>query len=139
MNNAMTMIAVGAILLEVLFWLPVFVSLYLVIRKGRGIKGKWLFIFLGPVMASTLLCLAIIAIALPMAFISIYLAPAFIQAYGHKPYWLPFAEFFGRYGGGGYFLIVIMVWIVLGTWLTIKIWPRWPKLFEALLYQPNLK
>jgi hypothetical protein len=139
MNNHMTLIAIGAVLLELFFWLPILVSLYLVMRKGRGIKGKWLFILLGPVMASTLLSLAAIAIALPIAFISIYIVPAFVQAFGYKPYWLPLAEFFSRYSPLSYFVIVVSVWIVIGTWLTVYLWPRWPKLFEALIHKPISK
>jgi hypothetical protein len=124
------------VVLELIFWMPIFYGLYLAIRGGKEVKGRWLFVLVSPALVFTVLFgipILLISIFSPLA---IFVVPAFKQILQHTPWWTWLAEYFVKYWWIG-FLPVLFVSNIAATFLVNSIWKRWPALFDALVGKPR--
>ena len=108
---------------------PILISAFLVFFKGRGIPGRWVFLFAGPVLAYTILWVFTLIFIFPAAFFVVWLAPAFRQLYEQLPYWYPFAEWFIKHVD----VIAPITVGLLSVWLVMYVWPRWSKFWNVII------
>ncbi len=107
---------------------PVLVCAFLSIFRGRGVRGRWVFLFAGPLLAYTVLWLFLLVLYVPTALAVIFLVPSTVDLFKAQPFWFPLASWvvgkepFIAAGACG----------LLSTWLSIYVWPRWPGVFTAL-------
>ena len=107
---------------------PILVAVFLVVVKGRGVRGRWLFVVVGPVLAYTVLWVITLVFIVPATFVVVWLAPATKELYNQLPYWYPLAELFVKYDK----LIAAVACGVLASWLAVYVWPRWSALLAVL-------
>lgn len=133
--NALYVVVTFIVVSQIVFWMPFFYCGYLVIKRGEGVKGRWLFAIVCPTIALTLL------VGIPVLFLSIFsilanfVVPLFKQALQHLPWWIPIAEGIARYWWMAYFPVVLVYCV--GTIIFANaLWQRWPGLFDALVSKP---
>lgn len=112
---------------------PIAVCAFLSLFRGRGVRGRWLFVLAGPVLAYTILWLVLMLLYIPAAFAVIFLVPSTMDVLGVGPFWLPLASWvvgkepFLAAGAAG----------LLSCWLVTFVWPRWPGVLAALRDPPS--
>jgi hypothetical protein len=112
---------------------PIAVCAFLSLFLGRGVRGHWLFVLAGPLLAYTILWLVLMLLYIPAAFAVIFLVPSTMDLLGVRPFWLPLASWvvgkepFIAAGAAG----------LLSCWLATYVWPRWPGVFAALRDPPS--
>ena len=107
---------------------PIFVALYLVVFRGRGVHGRWLFLVAGPVLAYTVLWVVILVFVVPASFVVVFIAPGTKELLDQVPFWYPAAAWAVKYSNE----LLAIVCGSLAAWLALHIWPRWPALLQAL-------
>jgi hypothetical protein len=111
---------------------PILVSAFLVIFKGRGVRGRYLFLVAGPVVAYSLLWVFTLVIIVPATFVVVLLAPATKELFNQMPYWFAVAAWATKHQ----MLLASVVCGALATWLALHVWPRWPAILWALVQPP---
>jgi hypothetical protein len=107
---------------------PILVAVSLALFKGGGVRGRWLFVIVGPVLAYTVLWAVTLVFIVPATFVVVWLAPATKDLYNQLPYWYPVAEWFVKYDK----LIASVACGALASWLALYVWPRWSALLSVL-------
>jgi hypothetical protein len=110
------------------FFAPILVSAFLVVFKGRHVRGRWLFLLVGPLVVYTILWLAMLVFMVPAWFVLTWFTPAVVEIVNNTPFWYPFYSWVAKYDG----YIASTVCFGLSIWLVGHFWPRWPKILEAL-------
>jgi hypothetical protein len=124
------------IALEMVAWLPFLYGTYLAIRKGKDVRGRWLFVLVSPILTFSLLVVLPLMLWSVFAPLAIFVAPAFKQILQHAPWWSPIADVWVRYWWLS-FIPIAVVYVVLATWSAHKLWKRWPRVFDALVSDPS--
>lgn len=112
---------------------PMLVSALLVIFKGRGVRGRWLFLLAGPVIAYSIVWLFTLVVIIPATVVVVLLAPATKELFDQMPYWFSVATMATKYQ----FLLASVVCGLLSAWLALHLWPRWPAILWAVVQPPN--
>lgn len=115
------------------FLSPLLVAVFLVLFKGRGVRGRWLFLVAGPVMAYSILWVFTLVFIVPAYIVLTLFTPAVKELLNHTPYWYPLATWFVKHEG----LIAALACASLALWLLLHLWPRWPSLLQALAAKPE--
>src|ERR1017187_8362189 len=108
---------------------PILVAAFLSIFKGRGVIGRWLFLFAGPVLAYSILWVFTLFVIVPATFVVVVLAPATKELFNQMPYWFSIAAWATEYQA----LLASTVCGLLASWLAFYVWPRWPGILWALV------
>lgn len=116
-----------------IFFSPFLVSTYLVVFKGRGVRGRWIFLIVGPLIVYTVLWLALLIFMVPAWFVLTWFTPAMKELLNATPFWYPFFSWVAKYDG----YIASGVCLATTMWLTLHFWPRWSAILEALLSKPG--
>ena len=114
------------------FFAPIFVSAFLVAFRGKGVRGRFLFLFVGPLVVYTVLWLAMLIFLVPAWFVLAWFTPAVKEIVNNTPFWFPFYSWVAKYDG----YIASALCFGLSVWLVGHFWPRWPRILEALA-SPN--
>jgi hypothetical protein len=112
---------------------PMLVSALLVLFRGRGVRGRWLFLLAGPVIAYSVVWLFTLVVIIPATFVVVLLAPATKDLFDQMPYWFTVAATATKYQ----FLLASIVCGLLSAWLALHLWPRWPAILWALVQPPG--
>ena len=120
-------------LLYLAYLSPILVSAFLVVVKGKGVRGRWLFLVVGPVLAYTIMWVATLVFFAPAWIIITFLAPAVIDFTGTGPYWMPVAAWLSKND----FWLAGLTCACLATWIAFYVWPRWPAFLDALVSEPK--
>jgi len=108
---------------------PVIVAAYYSMFKGRGVPGRWLFMFFGPALAYAILLVFTVAFFLPFYLMGVFLVPA-LRDLGHRlPFWVPLMDWVINYD----YLIISTLLVALSVWLVRYVWPRWPHVLAAMV------
>jgi hypothetical protein len=97
------------------------------------VRGRWLFLLVGPLVVYTVLWLALLIFMLPAWFVLTWFTPAIVQLLNSKPFWYPLFSWVAEYDG----YIASAVSLSLTLWLVTHFWPRWPAILEALASSPQ--
>lgn len=114
-----------------IFLSPILVSAYLVLVRGRNVRGRWLFLLVGPLIVYTVLWLALLLFMVPAWFVLTWFTPAVLELTQSKPFWYPVFSWVAQYDG----YIASVVTLGLSVWLVQHFWPRWPAVLAALTQQ----
>lgn len=112
---------------------PILVSVFLVLFKGRGVRGRWLFLVAGPVIAYSILWVFTLVFVVPATFVLVLLAPATKEIFNQMPYWFAVAAWVTEYQ----WLLASVTCGLLAAWLAAYLWPRWPAVLWALAQPPK--
>ena len=112
---------------------PLWVSLLLVLFRGRRVRGRWLFLVVGPVVAYTILWVFTLIFIVPATFVLVLLAPATRDMFHQMPYWFQVAAWVTEYQ----YLLAALTCGGLASWLAVWLWPRWPNILPAIAQPPN--
>jgi hypothetical protein len=112
---------------------PILVSAFLSVFKGGGVRGRWLFLFAGPVLAYSILWVFTLFVIVPATFVVVLLAPVTKELFNQMPYWFGLAALATKYQA----LLACAVFGLLASWLALYVWPRWPALLWALVQPPE--
>jgi hypothetical protein len=116
-----------------IFLSPFLVSVYLVLFRGKGVRGRWLFLVVGPLIVYTVLWLAMLIFMVPAWFVLVWFTPAMKELLDSTPFWYPFFSWVAKYDG----YIASIVCLATTVWLTLHFWPRWTGILEALSSKPE--
>jgi len=117
------------------FLAPVFASVYLAVVKGRGRTGRWLFVFVAPILIYTVLWVFTLVFIAPAYFILTWFTPAIKELLNHTPYWYPLFAWVVEHEGR----IASLTCALLTVWLVRYLWPRWPAVLAALAAPTSAK
>ena len=110
---------------------PFALALYFVIRKGRGVTSKWLFVVVAPTLGYGAFLLLLLFVALPITVANIFFVPALKEMFDTLPVWLTSSQWLTAYA----VVVIPVVCMALATGSTLYLWPRWPALVRALSRQ----
>ena len=111
---------------------PIFASVFLVLFKGRRVRGRWLFLLVGPLCVYTILWIAMLIFMVPAWFVLTWFTPAVKEIIHNTPFWYPAYSWVAKYD----LYIASLLCFGLSAWLVAHFWPRWPKILEALTSPP---
>lgn len=115
-----------------LFYGQFLVAIYYPLFKGKGVRGRWIFVLAAPLLTGSVVFFSLLFFALPIGLVSIYIAPVLKQAFEYTPFWIVLPNQMGKY----LYFAIPLIWGTLGFILTRLLWPRWPALLSALLGEP---
>jgi hypothetical protein len=113
----------------VVFFGQFLIAIYFPLFKGKGVRGRWIFIFAAPILTASIVLTGYFFIALPMGLAAVFLVPALKQAFNFSPYWIAFPYWVSSY----WRFVAWFIWGVLGIVVCRFLWPRWPALLAVLL------
>jgi hypothetical protein len=122
-----------SLLLFLAFLSPIVAAAFLAVFKGRGVRGRWLFLVAGPVIAYSILWVFTLVFIIPAYIVLTLFTPAVKELLDHTPYWYPFASWFVRYE----VFIAGFACALLALWLVAYLWPRWSSVLYALAAKPE--
>jgi hypothetical protein len=112
---------------------PILISLVLVLFRGKLVRGRWLFLLVGPVLAYTILWVFTLVFIVPATFVLVLLAPGTQATFNQMPYWFHLAAWVTKYQ----YLLAALTCGALATWIAVWLWPRWPNILYALAQPPE--
>ncbi len=114
---------------------PILASLAVVLFRGKGVRGRWLFLVVAPVVAYTILWVFTLVFIVPATFVVVLLAPGTKDLFDQMPYWFGVASWVTQHQ----YLIAAVSCGALSAWLALWLWPRWPNILFALAQPPGTK
>jgi hypothetical protein len=115
------------------FFSQFLVAIYFPLFKGKGVRGRWIFVLIAPVLTASILMTCYLLIGVPLGLVAIFVTPALKQAFDFLPYWIGFAEWIARY----FTIIIWLIWGLVGILTCRFLWPRWPAFLGVLLDENN--
>jgi hypothetical protein len=112
---------------------PILVSAALALAKGKGVRGRWLFLFVAPILAYTILWVLTLVFIVPATVVVVFLAPATQDLFNKMPYWYGIAAWMTEYQ----LFLAAGACGNLAAWLAVWLWPRWPNILFALTLPPG--
>jgi hypothetical protein len=112
---------------------PIWISILLVFFRGKSVRGRWLFLIAGPVIAYTIVWLFTLVVIVPATFVLVLTAPATKELFDQMPYWFPIAVWVTKHQ----YLLASLACGGLAGWLGFWLWPRWPNILVAISQSPD--
>jgi hypothetical protein len=116
------------LLAVLIFFAPIIASAFLACVRGRGVRGRWLFLIVGPLIVYTVIWLAMLIFMVPAWFVLTWFTPALHEILHTKPFWFPVFAWVAKHDG----YIASVISLALTFWLVGHFWPRWPAILAAL-------
>jgi hypothetical protein len=111
------------------FFSQFLVAIYFPLFKGKGVRGRWAFVLVAPVLTASVLMTCYLLIAIPIGMVAIFVTPVLKQAFDFLPYWIGFSEWISQY----FAIITWSIWGIVGILMCRFLWPRWPAFLAVLL------
>jgi hypothetical protein len=115
------------------FFSQFLVAIYFPLFKGKGVRGRWIFVLVAPLLTASMMMTCYLMVATPLSLVAIFVAPALKQAFDFSPYWSVFAEWMSQY----FAIVVWLIWGLVGVLTCRFLWPRWPALLSVMLGERN--
>lgn len=115
------------------FFSQFLVAIYFPLFKGKGVRGRWIFVLVAPLLTASMMMTCYLMVATPLSLVAIFVAPALKQAFDSLPYWSVFAKWIGQCSA----IIVWLIWGLVGVLTCRFLWPRWPALLSVMLGERN--
>jgi hypothetical protein len=113
----------------IVFFSQFLTAIYFPLFKGKGVRGRWIFIFIAPIVTASMMLTGYLFVALPMGLVVVWVVPAFKQIFDFMPYWIPFPYWVSSY----WWFVVWLIWGTVGIVVSKFLWPRWPSLLAVFL------
>jgi len=126
--TAFAAFAIGLVAL----WAPFFVAAWLVLFRGSGVRARWLFLLVGPIVVYSILWVITVIFIIPASFVLVLVAPATKDMFNQMPYWFSVAAWVTQYQ----WVVAAVLCTSLSAWLARWVWPRWPALLAAITSPP---
>jgi hypothetical protein len=104
-------------------------AVYFPLFKGKGVRGRWLFILVAPILTTSIVLTCYFLLALPMGLVVVWVTPALKQAFDFVPYWILFPYWVSSY----WWFFVWFIWGLVGIMVCRFLWPRWAAFLGILL------